>query len=67
MEQPAQSYASMVKSRLAHAPVQRSPAEEKSVAEKLQRHERVEPELVAAAVHLGQHADLHPTRASGVT
>jgi hypothetical protein len=57
------SYASALKTHLAHAPVNPTKEEEQSIAERLRRHERVEPELVAAASHLGKHAILHPTKA----
>ena len=60
----APSYASTVKATLAHAPVKPTTEEERSLAEKLRRHERVEPELVAAATHLGQHAVLRPMKAT---
>lgn len=61
---PSESYAGVLKGRLAHAPRDPSKAEEQALAEKLKLQERVEPELVAAASHLGQHAKFHPTRAS---
>ena len=54
----------MVKANLAHAPVKLTTEEGRSLAEKMQRHERVEPELVATATHLGQHAALHPMKAT---
>ena len=57
------SYASTVRANLAHAPVKLMKDEGRSLADKLKRHERVEPELVAAATHLGQHAALHPMKA----
>ena len=38
MEQPEKSYAEMVKSQLAHALVHHLETEERSLAEKLQRH-----------------------------
>ena len=62
MASPAPSYASTVKANLAHAPVKLTKDEGRSLAEKLRRHERVEPELVAAATHLGQHVALHPMK-----
>ena len=58
------SYASTVKANLVHAPVKLTKDEGRLLAEKLRRHERVEPELVAAATHLGQHAELHPMKAT---
>ena len=63
MASQAASYASTLKANLAHAPVKLTTEEGRTLAEKLRRHERVEPELVAAATHLGQHADLHPMKA----
>ena len=64
MASPAPSYASMVKANLAHAPVKLTKEEGRSLAEKLRRHERVKPELVATATHLGQQAALHPMKAT---
>ena len=58
------SYASKMKANLAHAPMKLTKDEGRLLAEKLRRHERVEPELVAAATHLGQHAVLHPMKAT---
>ena len=55
----------MVKANLAHAPVKLMKDEGRMLAEKLRRHEQVEPELVAAATHLGQHVVLHPMKATG--
>ena len=64
MASQAPSHASTVKANLAHAPVKLTTEEGRTLAERLRRHERVEPELVAAATHLGQHAELHPMRAT---
>ena len=64
MASPALSYASTVKVNLAHALVKLTKDEGRMLAEKLRRHERVVPELVAAAIHLGQHAILHPMKAT---
>ena len=38
--------------------------EKKTLVEHLQYHERVELEVVAAATHLSQYAQLHPTIAT---
>jgi hypothetical protein len=56
------SYASTLKLHLAHSPVRPSKEEEQSIAEKLRRHERMEPELVVTATHFGKHALLHSTK-----
>lgn len=61
---PSESYAGVLRGRLAHAPRDPSRSEEQALAKKLKMQERVEPELVAAASHLGQFAKFHPTRAS---
>ena len=58
------SYASTVRANLAHAPVKLTKDEGRSLADKLKRYERVEPELVTAATHLGKHATLHPMKAT---
>lgn len=58
------SYAATLKSHLAHAPIKPSSKEEQALAEKLKRHETVEPELVAATTHLGQFVQIHPTIAT---
>ena len=62
MEHSTQRYALMVKAKLAHAPIQPSSAEERSMVEKLKRHERIKPELLAIAAHLGKHVEFHPIR-----
>ena len=56
-----QSYAAALQSRLAHAPTKATPQENKEVAERLLRQDRVEPELMAA---LGRFSKIHPTRAT---
>ena len=63
MASQAPSYASTLKANLAHALVKLTTEEGRTLVEKLRRHERVEPELVVAATHLGQHAALHPMKA----
>ena len=64
MASPAPSYASTVKANLAHVPVKLTTEEGRTLAERLRRHERVEPGLVATATHLEQHAELHPMKAT---
>ena len=56
------SYVSMLKSHLAHTLVRPSKEEEQSIVEKLQRHERMESELVVTATHFGKHVLLHPIK-----
>ena len=63
MAAPTPSYASTVRENLAHALIQLTKDDGRLLAEKLRRHERVEPELVVAATHLGQHVALHPMKA----
>ena len=60
---PATSYAAALQQQLAHAPVQATELENRVTADRMLRHEQVEPELVAAATHLGQFSHIHPTRA----
>ena len=60
----ALSYASILKAKLAHAPVEPTGEEGCALAKKLRRHECMEPELVAAAMYLGRHAELHPMKAT---
>ena len=64
MASPVPSYASTVKANLAHAPMKLTKDEGRMLVEKLKRHERVEPELVATATHVGQHAAIHPMKAT---
>ena len=58
------SYTEAVRARMAHAPVKPSVSKEQAMAEKLQRHETVEPELVATTTHMGQFAKIHSTIAT---
>lgn len=64
MGESSTSYADTLRSRLAHAPIRKSSKKEQALAERLARHEKVEPELVAATTHLGQFTKIHPTRAT---
>lgn len=62
-ENPLESYAGVLKSRIAHAPHSPSKSEVVANVDLLRRQERVEPELVAAASNLGRYAEFHPTKA----
>lgn len=52
-ELSSSSYTDMLKIQLAHVPIRKSAQEEKELAERMARHEKVKPELVAATTHCG--------------
>lgn len=60
----SESYAGVLKGRLAQGPWEPSKNETQTMAERLKMQDRVELELVVAASHLGRYAKFHPTQES---
>ena len=60
----APSYMLTMMAQFAHALVKPMVEENWSLAEKLQRHDRIKLELVVVAAHLGEHTKLHLMKAT---